>query len=626
MDDHSDQSEITSSEEEHSDDSSPENFTDDSQESESSESNYGSSDSDDNQSLPQCWTTLIDEAMGRHEVKITPGGKASYNGLREGDVIASINYEDCSNMVHMDAQDAIKNTGSSLDLSVRRTNPSPGTWDHPDGSEGAMRAKKKEIEDEMLSQRFKLAISDDGEDDLPPPPPEAYEPEEDHDKVQSKSFHMLQSAVDSGDHFTCAGCGDSLQNQGFIEEGGKLYCEKDYNKHFAPQCHSCKQPIIGPKSLHACVFPKTPAKSSVPAPSSDMLKAIREGQPTAKIPKQPQVNPSLSVKKRSLSADQDYGKVHFPVHGIDYMTRKESTSQSRSSSLSSDSAGMFRIGSRSESFTEIEPLISPKTVQQFERLHHEMTYVEPGSGSMKDKVIELKEELREAVEQERVAKESRVLAIQRYKKNRGQANELKFRVQDAEDKLQRLEIKLQETRGRLYERNRIVEESLGDQRRAENVTRQAVCVKQNFEYEITEAHAARDSAMIRLRDVSRRLTVKQAAIQNAEDHRHAMLARVKMLTDMKEMYNLRVNNIHFKSGNLATKNEKYAHRVHILQDSVAACTERFKRAEKMLLPLKMYANQLQDAVAVERANTMRLSYDLAASHQRLRGAQMYSDL
>ncbi|KAK3700751.1 hypothetical protein QZH41_001908 [Actinostola sp. cb2023] len=70
MDDHSDQSEITSSEEEHSDDSSPENFTDDSQESESSESNYGSSDSADNQSLPQCWTTLIDEAMGRHEVKV----------------------------------------------------------------------------------------------------------------------------------------------------------------------------------------------------------------------------------------------------------------------------------------------------------------------------------------------------------------------------------------------------------------------------------------------------------------------------------------------------------------------------------------------------------------------------
>ncbi|KAK3706235.1 hypothetical protein QZH41_000390 [Actinostola sp. cb2023] len=72
MDDHSDQSEIISSEEEHSDDSSPENFTDDSQESESSAEsiNYDSSDSDDNRSIPQCWTTLIDEAMGRHEVEV----------------------------------------------------------------------------------------------------------------------------------------------------------------------------------------------------------------------------------------------------------------------------------------------------------------------------------------------------------------------------------------------------------------------------------------------------------------------------------------------------------------------------------------------------------------------------
>lgn len=48
------------------------------------------------------------------------------------------------------------------------------------------------------------------------------------------------------EHFVCDGCGESLQNQGFIEEGGKLYCEKDYNKYFAPHCETCKQPISGP--------------------------------------------------------------------------------------------------------------------------------------------------------------------------------------------------------------------------------------------------------------------------------------------------------------------------------------------------------------------------------------------
>ena len=46
-------------------------------------------------------------------------------------------------------------------------------------------------------------------------------------------------------HFVCAGCGESLQNQGFIEEGGKLYCEKDFNQYFAPHCDTCKQPISG---------------------------------------------------------------------------------------------------------------------------------------------------------------------------------------------------------------------------------------------------------------------------------------------------------------------------------------------------------------------------------------------
>lgn len=352
-----------------------------------------------------------------------------------------------------------------------------------------------------------------------------------------------------------------------------------------------------------------------------MLKAIRQGQPTAKVPKQPKVNPSLAVKKRSHS-DYDYGKVHYPVHGIDYMTRREE-SHSRSSSVSSGD-NTIRDGSRS-SFDH-EPLVSPNTIQQFERLHHEMTYTEPGSGSMRDKVIELKKELHKAEEDEKVFKESRILANQRYKKDKMQASELKTKIQNGEDKLQRLEIKLQQARGKLYERQRLVEESLGNKRRAENVTRQTVREKEMFEYEITEANAARDSALTRLRDLARQLTLKQAAIHNAQDHAHAMNARAKMLTDMKEMYRLRINNIHSKSTDLNIKNEKFAQRIYQLQESIASYTERFKRAEKMLLPLKMYANQLEDAIGKEKANTTRISYDLVACQARLRGTQMYSDL
>ena len=49
------------------------------------------------------------------------------------------------------------------------------------------------------------------------------------------------------DHFVCANpqCGIKLLDIGFVEEGGFLYCEKDYAEHFAPHCDKCGLPIIG---------------------------------------------------------------------------------------------------------------------------------------------------------------------------------------------------------------------------------------------------------------------------------------------------------------------------------------------------------------------------------------------
>lgn len=49
------------------------------------------------------------------------------------------------------------------------------------------------------------------------------------------------------DHFTCANprCGVKLLDIGFVEEGGYLYCEKDYEQHFAPHCGKCGAAIIG---------------------------------------------------------------------------------------------------------------------------------------------------------------------------------------------------------------------------------------------------------------------------------------------------------------------------------------------------------------------------------------------
>lgn len=56
------------------------------------------------------------------------------------------------------------------------------------------------------------------------------------------------------DHFICANprCGNKLMNMGFVEEGGFLYCEKDYELYFAPKCGKCDSSIVGVGSPLSC--------------------------------------------------------------------------------------------------------------------------------------------------------------------------------------------------------------------------------------------------------------------------------------------------------------------------------------------------------------------------------------
>lgn len=48
-------------------------------------------------------------------------------------------------------------------------------------------------------------------------------------------------------HFICANtlCKKSLEEHGFVEEQGRLYCETCYETHFAPNCAKCGQRIKG---------------------------------------------------------------------------------------------------------------------------------------------------------------------------------------------------------------------------------------------------------------------------------------------------------------------------------------------------------------------------------------------
>jgi len=60
-------------------------------------------------------------------------------------------------------------------------------------------------------------------------------------------FVLAMSKSWCPEHFVCANpnCGVKLFDIGFVEEGGHLYCEKDYEQYFAPHCSKCSGVIIG---------------------------------------------------------------------------------------------------------------------------------------------------------------------------------------------------------------------------------------------------------------------------------------------------------------------------------------------------------------------------------------------
>ena len=53
------------------------------------------------------------------------------------------------------------------------------------------------------------------------------------------------------EHFVCVNpqCHRSLQDIGFVEEKGQLYCEYCFEKFIAPSCNKCNNKIKGVRTL-----------------------------------------------------------------------------------------------------------------------------------------------------------------------------------------------------------------------------------------------------------------------------------------------------------------------------------------------------------------------------------------
>ncbi len=46
------------------------------------------------------------------------------------------------------------------------------------------------------------------------------------------------------EHFRCSQCGIRMEDCGFVEEGGLLYCDSDYARLLAPRCARCGLPVV----------------------------------------------------------------------------------------------------------------------------------------------------------------------------------------------------------------------------------------------------------------------------------------------------------------------------------------------------------------------------------------------
>ena len=355
-----------------------------------------------------------------------------------------------------------------------------------------------------------------------------------------------------------------------------------------------------PKSLHAC-------PPAVPPPSSAMLKAIRQASIKSKNPsegvgkaKNKRLNNALTLKKEPEENQAKWmngsqSSYPPPVYGVSYSQR---------SSISDDNNN-WPASSGVCNATSLGALDYPRA--------------EPGVGSIREKVVALKEALREATERHVKAKEGVPPAVQRFKEAKTLIAKLERKRFIAEDKVEKLEERIQYQQGRLDSNYRSLNENWQVNHKIERQKSEDLRNIRNIEYELTEVKAAREASLLRVHQASRRAVVIQSALQNAEDRKRELYSRKRTLQDMLEMYHKRIKDLRSTCREKGADVESKFLRMNLMEDYIADSNERFGRAERRLLPLKIYINQLHDAIDQARNETRHAGYLLANCQQRLKG-------
>lgn len=226
--------------------------------------------------------------------RLTPGGKAAQAGVGTGDWVLSIDGENTSTLTHIEAQNKIRACGDKLALSLSRvqnllgkpqkvsiTDLSSAPALQVDPGYGSAALKPAPVSgpasrppwavDPSFAERYapdktSTVLSKHSQPATPTPMQNrnsivqaAQQPPESASKTpicyQCNKIIRGRYLVALGryyhpEEFTCSQCRKVLDEGGFFEEKGSVFCPKCYDMRYAPNCAKCKKKITG-EIMHA---------------------------------------------------------------------------------------------------------------------------------------------------------------------------------------------------------------------------------------------------------------------------------------------------------------------------------------------------------------------------------------
>ncbi|XP_072293909.1 PDZ and LIM domain protein 7 isoform X3 [Eucyclogobius newberryi] len=231
--------------------------------------------------------------------RLTPGGKAAQAGVGVGDWVVSIGETNAEDMTHVEAQNQIRAASDSLLLTLSKAFkaagdhksfsphslepiPSPAkaqAANKPDGSKTAAAAagsaapssRPPWVTDPKFADRFHpdktSTVVTQHQQPVQPTPMEsrssivqAAQPAPQDtgrtpvcgacNKIIRGRYLVALGRSWHPEEFTCAQCKTTLDEGGFFEERGAVYCTKCHDNRYAPNCAKCKKTITG-EIMHA---------------------------------------------------------------------------------------------------------------------------------------------------------------------------------------------------------------------------------------------------------------------------------------------------------------------------------------------------------------------------------------